>query len=92
MKRSKNELTKKFTEEMQLPESAVTDSFRIEFRGNTDVVIEGCKGIIEYEESCIALNLGKNIVRFSGADLEISSFFEEQAILKGTVAVMEYSS
>lgn len=92
MKRSKNEITKKFTEEMQLPESAVTDSFRIEFRGNTDVIIEGCKGIIEYEESCIALNLGKNIVRFNGADLEISSFFEEQAILKGTVVVMEYSS
>ncbi len=92
MKRSKNEITKKFTEEMQLPESAVTDSFRIEFRGDNDVVIEGCKGIIEYEESCIALNLGKKIVRFSGADLEISSFFEEQAILKGTVVVMEYSS
>lgn len=91
MKRNKNEITKKFTEEMQLPDSAVTDSFRIEFRGNTDVVIEGCKGIIEYEESCIALNLGKNIVRFCGADLEINSFSEEQAILKGTVVVMEYS-
>lgn len=92
MKRSKNEIAKKFTEELQLPESAVTNSFRIEFRGTADVVIEGCKGIIEYEEYCIALNLGKNIVRFFGADLEISSFFEEQAILKGTVLSMEYSS
>lgn len=92
MKRNKEELVKKFTEEMQLPESAVTDSFKIEFRGNSDVIIEGCKGIIEYEESCIALNLGKNIVRFSGADLEISSFFEEQAMLKGSVVVMEFSS
>lgn len=92
MKRSKEEIVKKFTEEMQLPESAITDSFRIEFRGNTDVVIEGCKGIVEYEESGISLNLGKMIVRFSGADLEISSFYEEQAILKGTVAEMEFSS
>ena len=60
--------------------------------GKREAYVENYKGIIEYEESCIALNLGKNIVRFSGADLEISSFFEEQAILKGTVAVMEYSS
>lgn len=92
MKRSKEEIVKKFTEEMQLPESAITDSFRIEFRGNTDVIIEGCKGIVEYEESGISLNLGKMIVRFGGADLEISSFYEEQAILKGTVAAMEFSS
>lgn len=92
MKRSKDEIVKKFTEEMQLPESAVTDSFRIEFRSNTDVIIEGCRGIVEYEESGISLNLGKMIVRFGGADLEISSFYEEQAILKGTVATMEFSS
>lgn len=92
MKRSKDELIKKFTEEMQIPESAVTDSFKIEFRGNYDVVIEGCKGIIDYEESGISLNLGKMIVRFGGADLEISSFFEEQAIIKGTVVIMEFSS
>lgn len=92
MKRSKDELIKKFTEEMQIPESAVTDSFKIEFRGNSDVVIEGCKGIIDYEESGISLNLGKMLVRFGGADLEISSFFEEQAIIKGTVVIMEFSS
>lgn len=92
MKKSKDELVKKFTEEMQLPESAVTDSFRIEFRGNTDVVIEGCRGIVEYTEECISLNLGKNIVHFSGAQLEISSFFESQAILKGTVISMDFSS
>lgn len=92
MKRNKDEIAKKFAEELQLPESAVTDSFKIEFRGISDVVIEGCRGIIEYGESCISLNLGKNTVRFGGADLEISSFFEEQAILKGTVVVMEFSS
>ena len=92
MKKSKDELVKKFTEEMQLPESAVTDSFRIEFRGNTDVVIEGCRGIVEYTEECISLNLGKNIARFSGAQLEISPFFESQAILKGTVISMDFSS
>lgn len=92
MKKSKEDIVKKFTEEMQLPESAITDSFRIEVRGTSDVIIEGCRGIVEYTQSCIALNLGKNIVRFTGAQLEISSFFESQAILKGTVISMDFSS
>lgn len=92
MKRNKDEIVKKLAEEMQVPESAMMDSFRIEFRGNSDVIIEGCKGIVEYEESGISLNLGKMIIHFGGADLEISSFFEEQAILKGTVVAMEFSS
>lgn len=92
MKRNKEEIIKKFTEEMQIPESAITDSFKIEFRGNSDIIIEGCKGIIDYEETKISLNLGKMIVRFGGAELEISSFFEEQAIIKGTVVTMDFSS
>ena len=92
MRRSKEEFVKKFTEEMQIPQSAITDTFRIEFHSNTEVIIEGCKGIVEYEESGISLNLGKMLVRFSGADLEINSFSEEQAILKGTVASMDFSS
>lgn len=92
MRRNKEDFVKKFTEELQIPESAITDTFRIEFHSNTEVIIEGCKGIIEYEESGIALNLGKSVVRFSGADLEINSFFEESAILKGTVVSMDFSS
>ena len=92
MKKSKEDIVKKFTEEMQLPESAITDSFRIEVTGTSDVIIEGCRGIVEYTQSCITLNLGKNIVRFTGTQLEISSFFETQAILKGTVISMDFSS
>ena len=92
MKRNKDEIVKKIAEEMQVPQSAMTDTFRIEFRGNSDVVIEGCKGLVEYEEASIKLNLGKIVVHFVGTGLEISSFFEEQAILKGTVAAVEFSS
>lgn len=92
MKRSRDEMIKKFAEEMQIPENAVTDTYTIEFRGTTDVTVEGCFGIVEYEGSMISLNLGKKILRFSGCDLEISSFCEQRAVIKGTVASMEFSS
>lgn len=92
MKRRKNAVMKKFAEEMQIPESAVTDSFTVEFRGGNDVSVEGCRGIVEYEDSVIALNLGAVIVRFRGADLEITNFFEQQVLIKGTIASMEFST
>lgn len=92
MKRRKGEMAKKFAEELQIPQTAVTDSFIIEFRGANDVTVDGCKGLVEYGDTAVALNLGSTVVRFIGADLEIVNFFEEQAIIKGTLAAMEFSS
>lgn len=91
-KKKKDELAKKIANELQIPEEALTSSYRIEFRGNSDVSVEGCQGIVEYDESVISLNLGKCIVRFRGSDLEIDTFFETQAVIRGTVAAMEFSS
>lgn len=92
MKKHKENIVRKFTEEMQLPEAALSDSFKIEIIGTDTVCVEGCRGIVEYEEACIALNLGRCTVRFLGAELEIGSFFEQQAVIKGTVMSVEFSS
>lgn len=83
---------KKFAEEIQLPEEAFCDTFLIEMHSNTEIVIDGCKGIIEYDTSLIALNLGSLVVRFHGDNLEIGNFSEQQAIIKGVVMSMEFSS
>ncbi len=91
MKRRKEEFARKFAEELQLPESAIHNTFSIEFRSNTDVTVEGCMGIIEYSQELIAINLGSKIVRFHGDEMEISTFFESQAVIKGTVLSMDFS-
>lgn len=92
MKRRKDDIAKKFAEELQLPETALHNTFTIEFRSNTEVTIEGCMGMVEYSENLIAVNLGSRIVRFQGADMEISTFFESQAVIKGTVISMDFST
>lgn len=91
MKRRKEEFARKFAEELQLPESAIHNTFSIEFRSNTDVTVEGCMGIIEYSQELIAINLGSKIVRFHGDEMEISTFFESRAVIKGTVLSMDFS-
>ena len=91
MKRSKKDMAKKFAEELQIPESAIHKTFSIEFRSDTDVTIEGCMGMVEYSDRLIAINLGNRIVRFHGDDMEISTFFESQAVIKGTILSMEFA-
>lgn len=91
MKRKTDRIAKKFAEELQLPESAVHNIFSIEFRSNTEVTLEGCLGIIEYSDRLISINLGSCTVAFRGDALEISTFFEAQAVIKGTVLSMEFS-
>lgn len=83
---------KKFAEEIQFPESAFCDSFTIEMHSNTNIMIDGCKGMVEYSDGLIAINLGSMVVRFLGDSLEISNFSEQQAVIKGTVMTVEFSS
>lgn len=90
MKKKKDAIVKKFAEEMQIPESAVRNTFRIEMRSQSDIEIEGCAGIIEYDESFISLNLCGSILGISGINLEITSFSEMQVIISGTVTQLSF--
>lgn len=92
MKKRKEDFTKKIADELQFPQTAVSDIFHIELKGDSDVTVEGCQGILEYDETYITINLGDRTVRFSGANLEISSFFDNRAVIKGTVVSMDFSN
>lgn len=90
MKKRKDTIAKKFAEEMQIPESAVRNIFRIEMRSQTDIEIEGCAGIIEYDETFISLNLCNCIMSISGMNLEITSFSEMQVLISGTITQLNF--
>ena len=45
----------------------------IEFTGNRNAVIYGCKGVAEYGEDVIRVNTGSLIVSFFGKNLELKS-------------------
>lgn len=90
MKKRKDTIAKKFAEEMQIPESAVRNIFRIEMRSQTNIEIEGCAGIIEYDETFISLNLCNCIMSISGMNLEITSFSEMQVLISGTITQLNF--
>lgn len=59
--------------------------------GDSQVQIDGCFGIIEYEDCIIKLSVKKGFITFMGKDLKITSFTDYQIVFTGTVTALEFS-
>ena len=57
---------------------------------NKEAVVEGCKGIAEYDENCIVIKLKNNNIKFVGLDLNISSYEKNYVIVKGRFQSVEF--
>ncbi|MBQ2974326.1 MAG: YabP/YqfC family sporulation protein [Clostridia bacterium] len=75
---------------LDLPQDAVSGYAHIELSGNKEAIIEGCRGVLEYSDSLIALNTGKLTVRVCGCGLTIVSMQNGQAVIKGTITGVDY--
>ena len=64
---------------------------RVELLGNRQAVVDGCRGIIEYSDTCIRLSAQGLILKFTGTGLEIRAFTDSEAIVAGTILGLEYS-
>lgn len=63
---------------------------KIELNSNREAVIEDCRGIIEYYENRIKINLGKGTVTFSGSGLHIGCMSENSALITGNIQTVEF--
>ena len=64
----------------------------IELSGNTRAVVEGCKGILEYEDDVIRLNTASGIIRFMGQNLGMNCLNEDSAVVEGKILSVEFMS
>lgn len=60
------------------------------FYGGSFMSVEGCKGIMEYGETVIKLNLGKESITISGEGLGIISLSEANLSISGKITAMEF--
>lgn len=58
--------------------------------GNREVIFEGSRGIVEYNENSIKINTGKYIVAFSGRGLHIRCMNEYSLVIAGFITSIEY--
>ncbi|MDR1631027.1 MAG: YabP/YqfC family sporulation protein [Oscillospiraceae bacterium] len=88
---SAENIAKAFASEIDAPIAAVHGMSHIEISGNNEAVVQGCQGVLEYNENCIRLNLGRRAVEFRGTDLVMRSFTVDQAVVEGVFASISFS-
>lgn len=77
--------------QLEEPTVAFLPPVRVELLGNRQAVVDGCRGIIEYSDSCIRLSAQGLILKFTGTGLTIKAFTESEAIVAGTILGLEFS-
>lgn len=85
IKREKNQIKNKLINEM------FRDEPRIEMTGNHEIIIDGCKGVVEYTENNIRISLGESVMSISGDSLVIQSFDNDVVIINGQISDIDFT-
>lgn len=85
MKNRKQENTKK-----QLPLELMSNLPIMEFTGNQQALIEGSKGVLQYEREIVKINTNNIILVFNGRNLSIKSISPTTVILQGYITNVEF--
>lgn len=84
------EFSIKAAKAVDLPVDFCSGNVHLEFSGNREVVVEGCCGVLEYDENITTLDLGKMKIRFLGRDIELRNFTEHSVIVDGFISTVEF--
>ncbi len=74
-----------FFKTVDLDENIIQNNSQIILYGNTQAVIDGCYGIIEYSDSLVKINIGNKVLVFSGVDFNISDYTCSSITVRGNI-------
>lgn len=75
---------------LHLPPGTMGNSSKIEMIGNRELSVEGCKGVLEYDESIIRLNLGNRQLKVLGRNLSIRVLERNYSEIEGFITNIEF--
>ncbi len=64
----------------------------MDISSNREVIFEGSKGILEYNDHTIKLSAGRYVVAFHGRGLHIHTMNEKDIVIHGFLTSIEYIS
>ena len=83
-------LKEKITEALELPKEIVLNVPRLTMIGNTNLVIENYKGIVEYASERIRVNTGTGTIRITGNGLVLKEITSEDILVDGDILGLEF--
>lgn len=63
-----------------------------EINGNKEIIIEGCRSILQYDENIIRINTGKMITSFEGRNLQIRCLTQDSLIIEGFITAIRFDT
>lgn len=70
---------------LQLPPTICTGEPTIELFGNKQLIMDGCKGIMEYDEGYIKISGGRYAVIVTGQSLVLKNLTDLSCTITGTI-------
>ena len=65
---------------------------KIEMTGNKEIIVDGCNGIVEYDENVIKISTNTVSIGFEGQGLVITSYDNKVIIITGQIANLSFTS
>lgn len=62
----------------------------LELNGNTEAVVDGCLGVLEYTDTTIVLNGDACLLRFRGNALSLKAYSASQTEISGEFSAIEF--
>jgi sporulation protein YqfC len=92
-KKNKNntQIKEKLAEILELPKEIVLDVPKITVVGNSNFVIENYKGIVEFRNDKIRINIGKGFLKIQGDLLTIKEITSETITIVGKLNSIEFT-
>ena len=85
----KKSIKEKVADAFDLPKELMLDAFKLVMVGESELMIENYKGILEYDDSIIRIKTAGRTVRISGSSLEIRTITDEDIQVVGRISSIE---
>lgn len=73
-----------------VPTGVVSNAMHMEMNGNREVVVEGCRNILQYDTTDIKIDVGKMMIAFEGRNLLIKNFSTDSLIIEGFIVSINF--
>ncbi|WBY64548.1 YabP/YqfC family sporulation protein [Thermocaproicibacter melissae] len=70
--------------------SGLSIQSHMELNGNREAVVEGCGGVLEYDETVVRVRTPNHVVRFTGRGLTIRCLTADALVVTGYITGIEF--
>lgn len=80
----------KLSDILELPQEVLLGTPKMVLNGNGSLLVENCKGIVEFENHKIRLSTAIGLVKIQGGHLTIKEITRENVIITGEINSLEF--